>query len=57
MFWLRKIAFPKGTWLFLFFALVISACSKTDFPELKDNQIGFDPATEKEEVNRILKKW
>ena len=54
MFWLRKIAFPKGTWLFLFFALVISACSKTDFPELKDNQIGFDPATEKEEVNRIL---
>jgi hypothetical protein len=54
MFFINKITFPTGIWLFLFLAWVISACSKTEFPELKDNQIGFNPATEKEEVNRIL---
>jgi hypothetical protein len=54
MFFINKITFPTGIWLLLFLVMVISACSKTDFPELKDNQIGFDPATEKEEVNRIL---
>gem|GEM_PF-941368 len=35
-------------------AMLISGCSKTDFPELKENGIGFDPLAEKEEVNRIL---
>jgi hypothetical protein len=54
MFFINKITFPRGIWLLLFLVMVISACSKTDFPELKDNKIGFDPATEKEEVNRIL---
>lgn len=53
MFWFGKIK----KHLFSAFALLwllVSSCSKTDFPELKDNGTGFDPATEKEQVNRIL---
>jgi hypothetical protein len=53
MFWFGKIK----KHLFSAFALLwllVSSCSKTDFPELKDNGTGFDPATEKDQVNRVL---
>ena len=37
----------------LLLLFLVTACSKTD-SLLQDNRSGFNPATEKEEVNRIL---
>ena len=54
MFWLGKIIKSNLAIFLIATGAFLASCSKSEDPILKENLIGFDPAVQKEEINRIL---